>query len=168
MSKAFTREDDQLDEPILLRPSALPPGVKNYITVDGERRLRSELDRMVQSERPSLVAKIGDLDAKRELRVLDQRIAELQRSLQTAVVVPPPVVPDDVVKFGATVTIRERNGAESTYRIVGVDEIDIDRGWVSWLSPIAKALVNKRAGDHLRLKLPAGDQEMEILRVAFD
>ena len=168
MSKAFTREDDQVDEPILLRPSALPPGVKNYITVDGERRLRGELDRLVESERPSLVVKTSDPDAKRELRVLDQRIAELQRSLQTAVVVPPPTISDDVVKFGATVTVRERYGVESTYRIVGVDEIDIDRGWVSWLSPIAKALVNKRAGDYVRLKLPGGDQEIEILRVAFD
>ena len=168
MSKAFTREDDQVDEPILLRPSALPPGVKNYITVDGAQRLREELDRLVQSARPNLVAKTDDADAKRELRVLDQRIAELQRSLQTAIVVPPPTIPDDVVKFGATVTVRERNGAESTYRIVGVDEIDIDRGWVSWLSPIAKALVNKRAGEHVRLKLPGGDHEIEILQVTFN
>src|SRR6185369_8030891 len=144
MSKAFTRESDDLpDVPVAARQRApLPPGAKNYLTPDGARRLREELDRLVQVERPRHVASQFNPEAKRQLQVLDQRISYLQGSLQTAVLVAPPVPPQTRVRFGASVTVRDVSGGESRYRIVGVDETDIDRGWVSWLSPIAKALLN--------------------------
>jgi len=79
----------------------------------------------------------------------------------------PPPAERDRVQFGATVTVRERNGEELSYRIVGVDETDIDRGWVSWLSPIAKALFNARLGERVRFKLPSGEEELEIVGVAY-
>src|SRR5260370_879855 len=123
MSKAFTRESDDLpDQPVLPRQSSsLPPGAKNYLTPDGARRLREELERLVQVERPRVVSETkhqglsGGSPHQRQLRMLDQRIQHLQQSLQSAVVVTPPVAPWEQVRFGATVTVRERNGCESHY-----------------------------------------------------
>jgi transcription elongation factor GreB len=168
MSKAFTRESDDAPERSLTAPlpSALPPGAKNYLTVDGERRLRAELERLQQDERPRLVALPDGSEEKRKLPGIDQRIYQLQRSLQTAVVTPALATEDDKVRFGATVTIRQR-GEEIAYRIVGVDEVDIDRGWVSWLSPIARALLNARRGQKVRFKFPSGEEELEIVAIAY-
>lgn len=170
MSKAFTRESDDLpDRPVLPRQrSLLPPGAKNYLTPEGARRLGEELERLVQVERPQVAASPVDSDSKRQLQVLDERIYHLQQSLESAVVVPAPAVPEDRVRFGATVTVREPNSGESRYRIVGVDETDIDRGWVSWLSPIAKALVNARLGQRVRFKFPSGDTELEIVDITYE
>ena len=170
MSKAFTRESDDLpDMPVAARQRApLPPGAKNYLTPDGARRLREELDRLVQVERPRHVASQFNPEAKRQLQVLDQRISYLQGSLQTAVLVAPPVPPQTRVRFGASVTVRDVSGGESRYRIVGVDETDIDRGWVSWLSPIAKALLNARLGERVRFELPSGKEELEILSISYE
>ena len=175
MSKAFTRESDDLpDQPELPRPSSsLPQGAKNYLTPDGARRLREELDRL-RTERSRIAGETkseglsGASPHQRQLQVLDQRILHLQESLQSAVVVSPPSSPEDRVRFGATVTVRERNGSESRYRIVGVDETDLDRGWVSWLSPIAKALLNARLGQRVRFKFPSGDTELEIVKITHE
>lgn len=87
-------------------------------------------------------------------------------SLRSASVVNPPATPDGRVHFGALVTVREANGSETRYRIVGVDEVDFDRGWVSWLSPIAKALLNRRVGERVKLKTPGGDRNLEVIAVA--
>ena len=130
--------------------------------------MRDELDRLVQVERPRQVASPDNPEVKRQLQVLDQRIYYLQRSLQSAVVVPPPIVPEAGVRFGASVTVRDRSGGESRYRIVGVDETDIDRGWVSWISPIAKALLNARLGERVRFELPSGQEELEILSITYE
>ena len=170
MSKAFTRESDDLpDTPAVARPpSPLPAGAKNYLTPDGADRLREELDRLVEVERPRIVGLPEDAERKRQLQMLDQRIRHLQQSLQTAEVVPAPLASEDRVRFGATVTVRERDGAEARYRIVGVDEIDLDRDWVSWLSPIAKALLNARLGQWVRFKFPSGEKELEIVSVVYE
>src|SRR6478672_4976539 len=124
MSRAFVRESDvpQLPElPPLVSP--LPPGAKNYLTPRGAQRLRDDLARLVEAERPRLAAApADDIDAKRELQVLDQRIRYLRESLRTADITPIAAGPTDVVHFGTTVTVREPEGTESRYRIVGVDE----------------------------------------------
>jgi transcription elongation factor GreB len=170
MSKAFTREsDDAPDVPVLRPISVLPPGVKNLMTPDGAARLRSELERLARQERPRLADSAGaDDEAKQRLRALDQRMDLLHQKLQSAVVTGPPVPADDVVRFGATVLVRECSGEQTTYRIVGVDETDLDRNWVSWLSPIAKALLNARVGQRVRFKFPAGEEELEILSVSYE
>jgi transcription elongation factor GreB len=170
MSKAFTRESDDLPEaPVVARQrSPLPPGAKNYLTPDGARRLREELDRLVQLERPRHAGSPDNPEAKRQIQVLDQRIYYLQQSLESAVVVAPPIVPEAGVRFGANVTVRDRSGTESRYRIVGVDETDIDQGWVNWLSPIAKALLNARLGERVRVELPTGQEELEILSISYE
>ena len=170
MSKAFTREEtDGLDIPDLPPlTSALAPGARNYITAAGAQKLRDELQRLVEITRPPVADAQDDPDAKRQLARLDQRIMQLKESLQSAEVVAPAPGPTDVVRFGATVKVRESDGAEATYRIVGVDEIDLDRGWVSWLSPIAKALVNSQRGQRVRFKFPSGEETLEIVDIHYE
>jgi transcription elongation factor GreB len=167
MSRAFVRESDvpQLPElPPLVSP--LPPGAKNYLTPHGAARLRDELTRLRESERPKLVGTpADDVDAKRELQLLDQRIRYLQESLRTADITETSPGPTDAVRFGATVTVREPNAGETRYRIVGVDETDLDRNWVSWLSPIARALMNARVGQRVQLKAPRGTRELEVVAI---
>lgn len=164
MSKAFTREDDAPETPMLRRPSSLPSGAKNLITPDGEQRLREELSQL-QIAREQLVATKGDPDKAQKLAALEQRARLLDDRLGSASVVQPPAAPDDRVRFGSVVTVRESDRAETRYRVVGVDEVDFDRGWVSWLSPIAKALLNARVGQRVRVKLPGGERELEIIAV---
>ena len=163
MSKAFTREDDAPDIPVVRKPSsALPPGAKNYITPAGERQLRDGLSRLVQTR-----AQVSEDKAK--LAAVDQQILQLENSLRSVVVVPPPAIEQrDQVLFGATVTVRERAGEETRYRIVGVDETDIDRDWVSWVSPIAKALLNRKLGERVRFKFPSGEKELEIVGISYE
>lgn len=167
MSKAFTRDDDS-SQPVLQRPvSPLPPGVKNYITADGAKRLEEELKHLREIERPRVVT--SNDPAKIELlQKIDLRIAYLDQSLQTAEVVSPPAQPDDKVRFGATVTVRDKTGNETKYRIVGVDETDIDRDWVSWRSPIAKALLNASVGQRVKFQIPAGVQDWEIVAINYE
>jgi len=170
MSKAFTREETDSPDFPELPPltSVLPEGAKNYITSGGAQKLRDELDRLVNETRPSLAAAADDPDAKRQLALLDQRIYYLEQSLQSAEVISLPAGAADTVRFGATVTVRESSGETSTYRIVGVDETDVDRGWVSWLSPIARALRNAKVGERVRFKIPSGETELEIAAINYD
>lgn len=157
MSKAFTREDDLPDLSALPRqPSPLPPGAKNYLTPGGELKLRAELKNLLEIERPKATGSPN-------LASIDQRIAYLHQSLESAIVVPVPPLPHDTVHFGATVTVRNRRGDELIYRIVGVDETDLDKDEVSWLSPIAKALLGQR----VKFRFPAGEEELEITAITY-
>jgi transcription elongation factor GreB len=170
MSKAFTREsDDEQERSLPLRqPSVLPPGAKNYLTPNGAKRLRDELDRLVEVDRPRVAAAQDQKEVKRQLEEIDLRIRHLHQSLQSAVVAVPPAKPWEQVRFGATVTVRNSGGAESRYRIVGLDETDLERDWVSWLSPIAKALLNARLGQKVRFKFPSGEEELEIVAIEYE
>ncbi|MEP6662610.1 MAG: GreA/GreB family elongation factor [Verrucomicrobiota bacterium] len=168
MSKAFTRESDDAPEPSL-RPvtSALPPGVKNYLTADGARRLRDELNLLTQTERPR-AAQIQDaVESRQKLDSLDQRIVQITYILQSAEIVYPIANDDGVIRFGAIVTVRRQNGKQTEYRIVGVDETDLDRDWVSWRSPVARALLNAKAGQTVGFRFPDGEEQLEILRVEY-
>lgn len=170
MSRAFVRESDFPQLPELPAPaSPLPPGAKNYLTPAGAQRLRDELARLRDSDRTRLAAApADDVDAKRELQVLDQRIRYLQESLRTADVTEVAPGPTEVVRFGATVTVREANGTETRYRIVGVDETDLDRNWVSWLSPVARALMNAKRGDRVQLKAPRGTRDLHVVAIEYE
>ena len=152
MSKAFTRESDDLPErPSAPRPaSALPAGVRNYLTPGGAKRLQAELDALLHSNATS------------------PRVATLRQALQTIEIVPPPPPPYDSVRFGATVIVRDSSGQEESYRIVGADETDIERDWISWVSPLARALLNARAGDRVKIKLPGGERLLEITAITYD
>lgn len=159
MSKAFTRESDDGPEERILPPlrSLLPSGAKNYLTPDGARRMHGELDTLLQQRAATAVPP-----------ALEQRIARLRQSLEAAVVVEPPSPPWEQVRFGATVAVRHANGELSQYRIVGVDETDLDRGGVSFLSPIAKALLNARLGERVRFRFPAGEELLEIVGITYE
>jgi len=178
MSKAFTKEDDAPDPGTPRRiPSALPPGAKNYITPEGAKRLREEMDRLVDKERPEAAAAVTASKTAasaapgpgERLAAIDARIDQLRRSLESAVVVSPPKGDVDIVRFGATASVRYEPGGEITrYRIVGVDEADAARGWISWVSPIAKGLLSARSGDRVTLTLPSGEKEIEVVDVVYE
>ena len=166
MSKAFTREDDAAELPLPPRQiSSLPPGAKNYITPDGAERLRKEIARLLEQRRTAAAPDAPE--TRRGLTVLDNHIRQLEKSLNSATIVEPPPQPWTQVRFGATVTVRDQQGEEFQYRIVGVDETDVDRGWVSWCSPVANALLNAHIGQRIPLKVPAGDLELDILAITY-
>lgn len=168
MSKAFTRESDDEPEFVATRPrTVLPPGSKNYLTPDGAERLRAELAGLLETRRPQVIARSVGQPDKSAARHLDQRIAQLEECLSTGVIVPAAPLPHDQVRFGAFVTIRHRSGDLDEYRIVGVDEMDADRGWVSWLSPIAKALINAKLGQRVRFRFPSGEDDLEIVAIRY-
>jgi transcription elongation factor GreB len=170
MSKAFTRDENEGPEIPDLPPltSVLAPGAKNYITPEGANKLRDELQGLVEVTRPELAERRDDPDSKRQLARLDQRIVQLEESLQSAEIIPAPGGPAEVVRFGATVNVRESNGSETSYRLVGVDETDMDRHWVSWMSPIAKALLNGKRGERIRFKFPSGEETLEIIDISYE
>ena len=181
MSKAFTRESDGEDEEELSPALKLPPGTRNYITPAGHARLKEELEHLVKRERPRVVevvawaASNGDrsengdyIYGKKRLREIDRRIRFLTKRLDIAEVVDPLRQPNrDQVFFGATVTVCDPDGAENVYTIVGVDETDLARGHISWVSPLARALIKAREGDTVRFQSPAGLREIDIVEVAY-
>lgn len=170
MSKAFTKEVDD-DEPARAgrsrQASGLPPGAQNYMTADGARRLRDELDRLVLEERPRAKALADAGESAPQLADINRRIEEVQRLLRSAAVVPPPKEHCEEVRFGATVTVRDQTGRRDRYRIVGVDEVGIAPHSVSWLSATAKALLGARFGDRVRLLDETAGRDVEIVRVAY-
>ena len=170
MSKAFTRESDDLPDRRALSPlpSLLPPGVKNYLTPDGARCLQAELRRLVEVERPKAAAAPDGRDAGQQLETLDQRIRHLQQCLHAAEIVPPPDPPWNQVRFGAVVTVRDGTGSESRYHLVGVGETDVEQDRVSWLSPIARALLNARLGQRVRFKFPSGEELLDIVNISYE
>jgi transcription elongation factor GreB len=180
MSKAFTRESETEDEEDDALP-ALPSGGRNYITPQGYARLRAELMQLIDDERPKVVevvhwaASNGDrsengdyLYGKKRLREIDRRIRFLTKRLEIAEVADPSLHHGhEQVFFGATVTYAEASGEERTITIVGIDEADSLKGQVSWISPIARALIKSQEGDVVRLVTPAGAQEIEVLEVRY-
>ena len=182
MNKAFVKEssdDDEDDLPEGATP--LPAGTKNYISEEGYNRLRNELIQLIDVERPDVVqivswaASNGDrsengdyLYGKKRLREIDRRIRFLTRRLDKAEVVDPSLQGDnDQIFFGATVTYASQSGEETTITIVGMDEVDLDMNHVSWISPIAKALIKAREGDTVALRTPAGVEQIDILDVSY-
>jgi transcription elongation factor GreB len=183
MNKAFTRESDDADDDEL--PEGAPPlpeGTRNYMTPGGFARLKGELDRLVGVERPELVATVawaagngdrsenGDyIYGKKRLREVDRRIRFLVRRLDRAEVVDPAVRDEDCdrVFFGATVDVVDAAGVARTVSIVGVDEIDTARGYISWVSPMARALIKAREGDTVTLHTPAGPEELGVAAVRY-
>ncbi len=179
MSKAFTREIDADDEDIPLPP--LPAGSKNYITPQGYAVLRAELFELIDNERPRIVeivhwaASNGDrsengdyLYGKKRLREIDRRIRFLTRRLEMAEVTDPSVHQgSDQVFFGATVTYEDEDGVSRTVTILGIDEADSLKGQVTWVSPIARALLKSRVGDVVKLVTPVGVQDVEVLDVRY-
>ena len=185
MNKAFTKEsdgsDDGVDDDAAPGLPPLPAGARNYITPQGYARLRTELLTLLDVERPKVVetvswaAKNGDrsengdyLYGKKRLREIDRRIRYLTRRLDIAEVADPSAHHGkDQIFFGATVTYADRAGREHTITIKGIDESDSLKGEVSWIAPIARALLKAREGDEVQLMTPGGLELLEVLAVRY-
>jgi transcription elongation factor GreB len=182
MNKAFTRETDSDDEDDDA-PGAppVPAGTRNYMTPQGYARLRAELMALLDDERPKIVevvswaAKNGDrsengdyLYGKKRLREIDRRIRFLTKRLDIAEVVDPSAHHgSEQVFFGATVTYANAKGDERTITIKGIDEAENTRGEVSWIAPVARALLKARVGDEVTLATPGGVERLEVVEVRY-
>ncbi|KQW40505.1 transcription elongation factor GreB [Rhizobacter sp. Root404] len=183
MNKAFTRESDNAgdEDDDDIAPPALPAGTKNYLTPAGYARLRAELLTLLDDERPKIVeivswaAKNGDrsengdyLYGKKRLREIDRRIRFLTKRLDIAEVADPSLhYGHDQVFFGATVTYVNQRDEERTVTIKGIDEVDNLNGEVSWIAPIARALLKARVGDEVQLMTPGGLEQIEVIDVRY-
>ncbi len=185
MSKAFTKEnDDAEDDDGEEGASPLPAGSKNYITPGGHQRLKKEFDYLLKKDRPTVTAAVswaaknGDRSenadyqyGKKRLREIDRRLRFLTKRLDIAEVVDPENPRDDEIAeqvfFGATVTYANEKGIENTVTIVGVDEVDMKRNHISWISPIARALMKSRPGDAVVLRAPGGVEELDVIDVRY-
>ena len=182
MSKAFVKEGDgDGDEADGADPSPLPAGVKNYMTPAGFARLQDELRQLTRVERPRVVEVVswaagngdrsenGDyIYGKKRLREIDRRLRFLTKRLESAVVVDPARQQHlEQVFFGATVTYANGRGDEKTVTLVGIDEVDLDQNRISWVSPVAKALMKARTGDTVTVRTPAGADVLEVVEVEY-
>jgi transcription elongation factor GreB len=180
MSKAFVKEGTQDDDDAPENAPPIPAGKKNYITPAGAKRLQNEIKQLKNVERPQVTQTVawaagnGDRSenadytyGKKRLREIDRRLRFLLKRLEAAEIVDPLKVACDQVRFGATVTIRDEDDNEKTYAIVGVDEIDLEKGRISWLSPLASALMRAREGDWVTVHSPGGNREVEIVAIRY-
>ncbi len=179
------RRNDLADKGVLLRNrlifcDKMSTEQRHYMTPGGHRRLRDELEYLVKTERPRIVeivswaASNGDrsengdyIYGKKRLREIDRRIRFLMKRLEDAHIVDPTHQQQEQVFFGATVLVCDENGDESTYSIVGIDEADPAKGWISWISPLARALIKLREGDVARFMSPQGERELEVVEVRY-
>jgi len=178
MSKAFTKETDTEEE---LEPDDALPAVKNYVTPRGFQMLQDELLNLRRVERPKIVEIVswaagngdrsenGDyIYGKKRLREIDRRIRYLTKRHESAHVVDPALQKNhDQVFFGATVTYADAQNVENTVTIVGIDEADLNAGLVSWISPIAKALLKAHVGDTVKLRTPAGEEMIDVIDIRY-
>ena len=162
MSRAFKRESDEsgAEEMPAVRPP-WPPGTRNYISREGADKLRHRLNELLKTKRAS--ARGGN---EADERRLDASIRRLQATLDSVVVAKPPA-DQKKVAFGASVTIRHEDGEEDEYLIIGVDEAEPETGRISWISPLARVLLSRRAGDIVRFQSPAGVEELTIVKVRY-
>ena len=186
MSRAFTKESDHEDDDLEVEESTpQPAGVKNYVTPSGFQRLRDELHFLLTRERPAVTKVVawaagnGDRSEnadyqynKRRLRQIDRRIRFLEKRIAAAAVVDPEAPragrAATHVFFGATVRYANAAGTERVVRIVGLDEIDLDRNHISWMSPLARALTKSGVGDSVVLHAPGNTEELRILEVRYE
>ncbi|MCA3217208.1 MAG: transcription elongation factor GreB [Burkholderiales bacterium] len=181
MSKAFVKETAAEDDGEEITAPAIPVGSRNYMTPAGHARLKGELLHLLKVERPEMVRTVswaasngdrsenGDyIYGKKRLREIDRRIRFLTKRLDAAEVVDPAArETTDQIFFGATVSYLDGAGDERTISIVGIDEVDLARGYVSWISPIARTLTKAREGDMVQLRTPAGVDTLEVLAVRY-
>src|SRR3984885_4737854 len=181
MSKAFTKETDSEDDD-KEETDVLPANVKNYMTPHGFAALQEELRKLLREERPKVVEVVswaagngdrsenGDyIYGKRRLREIDRRIRYLTKRLESAEVVDPKLQKNrEQVFFGATVIYVREDDSEHRVTLVGVDEAELSRGKISWISPVARALVKARVGDAIDVRTPAGVDTIEVLSIVYE
>ncbi|WP_303312210.1 GreA/GreB family elongation factor [Hymenobacter sp. BT730] len=172
MSRAFTKEDDSLEAPIIPPRAALPPGTPNYVTPQGLEQLRAELLALEAERAQAEANRENEADRTRRLTVLNGRLGALQERIGSAKVVDSRTQPTNEVRFGATITLRTRSGgkpgAERHFTIVGVDEASIAEGKVAFVAPIARAVIGARLGQTVALRLGPKEEEVEVVAITYD
>lgn len=181
MSKAFTKEtDSEGDEPD--EPDALPAHLRNYMTPAGFKALQEELRRLLRDERPKVVEVVawavgngdrsenGDyIYGKKRLREIDRRVRYLNKRLESAIMVDPQQQQGiEQIFFGATVTYARGDDTEHTVKLVGIDEADLSQGKISWISPVARALMKAHVGNAVEVRTPAGMETIEVLSIRYE
>jgi transcription elongation factor GreB len=168
MSKAFTKDDDAGEAPILVaRRAPLPSGSPNYVTERGLGLLRAELARELERG-AARTQSMSDAESARSGARHAAQVAEIEARISSAVLVESRRQPRGEVRFGARVRVRNSAGSERTYRIVGVDEADAASGDVAFVAPLARSLLGKRIGDVALVHSPAGGDELEVLAIEYD
>lgn len=171
MSRAFVKEDDAGEPPIVPPRAALPPGVTNYVTPAGLELLRAELTELEAARTKAEGNREDEANRTRQLTILNAQISALTERLASARVIDPANQPDGEVRFGATVTLKTVKGPKPgmvrTFTIVGVDEADVAAGKIAFVAPIAKAVIGTKAGETAPLKLGRNEELVEVVRVVY-
>ncbi|GAB2795176.1 transcription elongation factor GreB [Hymenobacter luteus] len=169
MSRAFTKEDDSLEAPIIPPRPALPPGTPNYVTPEGLEQLRQELVALEAERTLAEANRENEADRTRRLTVLNGQLSALNARIASAKVVDPRSQPPQEVRFGATVTLRPAAGvgAERSFTIVGVDEASVAAGKVAFVAPIARAVQGARLGQRVQVRLGAKIEELEVAAIQY-
>ncbi|AHJ95683.1 GreA/GreB family elongation factor [Hymenobacter swuensis] len=170
MSRAFTKEDDSLEAPIIPSRAALPPGTPNYVTPVGLEQLRQELTELEAARSAAEANRENEADRTRLLTLLNGQLSQLQARLNTARLVDPRSQPAQEVRFGATVVLRPvgSKGPTRQFTIVGVDEASVAEGKVAFVAPIARAVQGAKLGQRLTLHLGAKPEEVEVGSITYD
>ena len=168
MSKAFIRESDDESgaEEIPSFRSQLPPGISNYITREGADGLKQRLNDLLEKKAALVSTRTAGAAAEVDQRKIESAIRKLQQTLDSVIVAEVPA-DQEKVAFGATVTVRHGNGEEAAYHIAGMEEAEPERGSISWISPLARAMLSRRVGDQITFRSPAGDEVLTILSVRY-
>lgn len=162
MSRAFIKEADESDriETLPDRPQSIHP---NYMTSTGLRQLESRVAELTSRRRQ--LSTLETLGSRQELSNVERDLRFYEERVKRAILVDAENQPLDRVHFGASVRVREDSGAETCFSIVGEDEADAAHGKISWVSPLATALLNRSVGDYVTWPRPAGDKELEIVEI---
>ena len=180
MSKAFTKESDSADSEVE-ETDAVPAHAKNYVTPGGLAALQEEFRKLLYEERPKVVEIVswaagngdrsenGDyIYGKKRLREIDLRVRYLTKRIERAEVVDPGRQKNqDQVFFGATVKYARKNNAQHKVTIVGIDEAEVANDKISWLSPVARALMKAHVGDVIEFRTPSGPETIEVLSIEY-
>lgn len=171
MSRAFVKEDDAGQAPIIPQRPALPPGTPNYVTPQGLEQLRAELTEL-EGERSQVEAnRENEADRTRQLTILNAQIGALSERIGTAKVVDPGTQPADEVRFGAKVQLRTlkgmQEGLERSIQIVGIDEASVAEGKVAFVAPLARAVTGKKLGETASLRLGRQEELVEVISISY-
>ncbi|MFB9862125.1 GreA/GreB family elongation factor [Rufibacter immobilis] len=171
MSRAFVKEDDAGEAPIIPPRAALPPGTLNYVTPSGLEQLHRELTELEEERSRAELNREDEANRTRQLTILKGQVSALQARIATAKVIEPQSQSPKEVKFGATVTLKtlkgKNAGQERTFTIVGVDEASVAQGKIAFVAPIAKAVIGAKLGQVLQLRFGSNEEEVQVTKINY-
>lgn len=179
MSRAFVKEDDSGEAPIISPRAALPPGTTNYVTPAGLELLRTELQELEQQRSKATTRQEDEAEGRRQLAIIQGRLSALNQRISSAKVIDPSKQPVEEVRFGATVKLRSRPGpadrrsarqsvADRTFTIVGLDEASVAEGRIAFIAPIARAVMGASIGQTVQLHLGRNEEALEVIGIDYE